>query len=36
MAEINKIIDAHGGWPGAFLDKNKEASTQVETNAGSP
>jgi hypothetical protein len=21
MAEIDKVIEAHGGWPGAFLDE---------------
>ncbi len=23
MAEIDKVIDAHGGWPGAFLTDKK-------------
>jgi hypothetical protein len=26
MAEIDKVIDAHGGWPGAFV--NSGAATQ--------
>ena len=25
MAEIDKVIDAHGGWPGAFVTANAKA-----------
>jgi hypothetical protein len=32
MGEIDKVIDAHGGWLDVFLGKNKEALTQVEAN----
>lgn len=28
MAEIDKVIDAHGGWPDAFLSRNDKSSTQ--------
>jgi hypothetical protein len=24
MAEIDKVIEAHGGWPAAFLTKNAD------------
>lgn len=28
MTEIDKVIEAHGGWPRAFLGRNEESSTQ--------
>ena len=31
MAEIDTVIDAHGGWPGAFAAKQ---TPPAETNAG--
>ena len=29
MAEIDRVIDAHGGWPGAFQTANEAASAQA-------
>ena len=26
MAEIDKVIEAHGGWPGAFVTKHENNS----------
>ncbi len=28
MAEIDKVIDAHGGWPGAFARREKKPNRE--------
>ena len=34
MAEIDEVIEAHGGWPGAFVTAEEEPESANESNDG--